>query len=135
MLFPESERVLYQKNPLVEVICQLRFPTILRIREGQLADFQDIIRKDYPVYTEQEPSVGISPQLPKELASIIEQMNIPLSAGLFIHRFSTTDSKRFISLRSEFMALAETSYERWELFREEAIKAESALKKVYESVA
>ena len=131
MLFPESERVLYQKNPLVEVICQLRFPTILRIREGQPADFQDIIRKDYPVYTEQGPTVGIPPQLPKELASIIEQINMPVPAGLSIHRFSTLDSKRFISLRSEFVALAETSYERWELFREEAIKAENALKKVY----
>ncbi len=130
MLFPESERVLYKSNPLVEVICQLRFPTILRIREGQLADFQDRIRKDYPGYSEQEPSFGLPPQLPKEFTAIIEQMKIPL--GLISHRFSTKDLQRFISLRDEFMALAETKYERWESFREEVVKAESALKEVYD---
>jgi len=132
MLFPESERVLYKNNPLVEVICQFRYPTILRIREGQLADFQDKVRKDYPVYTEQEPSIGVPTQAPKELAAIIEQMNMPIPPMLVIHRFSTKDSQRFISLRDEFMALAETKYERWESFIKEVVKAESALKEVYD---
>jgi len=132
MLFPESERVLYKNNPLVEVICQFRFPTILRIREGPHADFQDMIRKDYPGYSEQEPSIGVPPQVTKEMAAIIGQMNIPIPLGLIIHRFSTKDSQRFISLRDEFMALAETKYEKWELFREEIVKVESALKRVYE---
>jgi uncharacterized protein (TIGR04255 family) len=129
MLFPESERVLYKKNPLVEVICQFRFPTILRIREGQLADFQDRIRRDYPVYSEQEPSIEVPPQAPKEFAAIIEQFGIP--PGLVIHRFYTKDSRRFVSLRDEFMALAEKKYKRWESFREEVVKSESALKEVY----
>jgi len=132
MLFPESERVLYKKNPLVEVICQFRFPTILRIREGHLANFQDMIRKDYPGYSEQEPSFGVPPQIPKELATVIEQMTIPMPPGLISHRFSTKDSKRFISLRDGSMALAERKYERWESFRKEIVKAESALKRVYE---
>ena len=133
MLFPESERVLYKNNPLVEVICQLRYPTILRIREGQLADFQDRVRKGYPIYSEQEPSIEVPQQAPKEFAAIIEQMNIPIIPPmLVIHRFSTKDSQRFISLRDEFIALAETKYERWESFIEEVMKIESALKEVYE---
>jgi uncharacterized protein (TIGR04255 family) len=130
MLFPDSERVLYDKNPLQEVISQFRFPTILRIREGQLAAFQDIIGKDYPIYSEQEPSFAVPPELPKELATIVEQMNVP--PGLVTHRFSTKDSRRFISLRDDIMALAETKYEKWESFREEITKAEAALRKVYE---
>jgi uncharacterized protein (TIGR04255 family) len=130
MLFPDSERVLYDKNPLKEVISQFRFPTILRIREGQLADFQDIIRKDYPSYSEQEPSFAVPPEAPKELVNIVEQMGMP--PGLVTHRFSTKDSRRFVSLRDDFMALAETKYERWESFKEEIIKAETALKRVYE---
>ena len=133
MLFPEAERVLYKNNPLVEVICQLRYPTILRIRERQLSGFQERVRKDYPVYSEQEPSIGVPPQAPKELAAIIEQMNIPIIPPmLVIHRFSTKDSQRFISLRDEFIALAETKYERWESFIEEVMKIESALKEVYD---
>ena len=130
MLFPESERVLYKNNPLVEVICQFRYPTILRIRERQLSDFQERVRKDYPVYSEQEPSFGLPPQLPKEFTAIFEQMKIP--PELISHRFSTKDLQRFISLRDEFMALAETKYERWESFIEEVVKAESALKEVYD---
>lgn len=131
MLFPESERVLYEKNPLVEVVCQFRFPTILRIREGPLADFQDRIRRDYPIYSEQEPSIAVPPQVPKELVAIIEQIKMPMPLGLVTHRFSTKDTLRFISLSDEFMALAETKYKRWESFREEVTKVESALKEVY----
>ena len=130
MLFPDSERVLYDKNPLKEVISQFRFPTLLRIREGQLAGFQDIIGKDYPIYSEQEPFFAVPPEVPKELVTIVEQMNVP--PALITHKFSTKDSRRFISLRDDFMALAETKYERWESFREEIMKAEAALKKVYE---
>ena len=109
MLFPESERVLYKNKPLEEVICQLRYPTILRIREGQLADFQDRVGEDYPVYSEQEPSVGATQQIPRELAAIIEQMNVPIIApALITHRFSTIDAQRFISLRDDFVAFTET---------------------------
>ena len=131
MLFPESKRVLYKNNALAQVICQFRYPTILRIREGQLADFQERVRKDYPIYSEQEPSIGVPSQAPKELAAIIEQMNIPIPPMLVIHRFSTRDSQRFISLRDEFMALAESKYEKWESFIKEVVKAEGALKEVY----
>jgi len=91
-----------------------------------------MIRKDYPVYSAQEPSFGVAPQVPKELISIIEQMNIPMPHELVVHRFSTKDSRRFVSLRDEFMALAETKYERWESLIEEIKKAESALRRVYE---
>ena len=130
MLFPDSERVLYDKNPLKEVISQFRFPTILRIREGQLAGFHDMIRTDYPIYSEQEPSFAVPPDIPKELVTMFEQMGVP--PGLVTHKFSTKDSRRFISLRDDFMALAETKYERWESFGEGIMKAEAALKKVYE---
>ena len=130
-MFPKSERVIYGRNPLVEVVCQFRFPTILRIREKQLADFQDMIQKDYPIYSPQEPSFEVSRQAPRELTTMIDQMNIPIPPEFIVHRFSTKDSQRFISLRDEFMALAEKKYERWESFREEIIKAEDALRKVY----
>src|SRR4030042_898777 len=132
MLFPDSKRVIYKKNPLVEVICRLRFPTILRIRERHLSDFQEMVRKDYPEYSEKEPSFEIPPQMPKGFVSVIEQMNIPIPPGLTSYRFLTTDAKRFISLGDGFISLAETEYEKWESFREEMAKAEQSLVRVYE---
>ena len=48
----EYKRVRYQKSPLIEVIFQLRFPTILSINAKQPMEFQDKIREKYPFYQE-----------------------------------------------------------------------------------
>lgn len=129
MFFPESQRVIYEKNPLIEVICQLRFPTILRIDAGPLADFQDRIREKYPLYSVQEPNIEY-PKLPKEFSAILE-LGMPKPPGSTTHRFSTKDSKRFISLAQNFLALMESNYERWESFRGELVEAEKALTELY----
>ena len=50
-MFSECERVNYAKAQLAEVICQLRFPTILRIGASEPAEFQERIREDYPRYS------------------------------------------------------------------------------------
>ena len=50
MLFAPYERYQYARAPLVEVICQLRFPTILSIGAKEPAEFQEAIRKDLPQY-------------------------------------------------------------------------------------
>lgn len=127
MPFPKSPRVVYDKNTLDEVICQLRFPTILGIGEGRVADFQDKIRSEYPLYTVQEPT--FVPQIPKELAAVFEQ--IPKPPGSDAHKFSTKDMQRSISLTKDFISLTESKYVKWDLFREEMEKTERALQDVY----
>ena len=39
----QNKRVKYQEAPLVEVICQLRFPTILSINANEPVEFQEAI--------------------------------------------------------------------------------------------
>ncbi|MBI2842217.1 MAG: TIGR04255 family protein [Armatimonadetes bacterium] len=129
MPFPESERVLYKKNPLAEVICQLRFPSILRIGADVPADFQDRVRNDYPIYSLQGPSVY--PEIPPALADVMERINLPRPPGSVTHRFAAVDSKRYISLSQNFVALVEKEYSKWELFRQEMQKAEAAAREVY----
>lgn len=129
MPFPESPRVLYANKPLVEVICQIRFPAILRIGSGDVADFQDRIREGYPLYQLQEPAFDL-PSVPKELAAFVEQV-MPKLPGPRTHKFLTKDSGRFISLSQDFLAVSEANYTKWELFRQEVRSAEKALREVY----
>ena len=48
MLFAEYQRFRYARPQLMEVICQLRFPTILAIGAQEPAAFQEAIRQDFP---------------------------------------------------------------------------------------
>ena len=48
MLFSDRPRSHYPNAPIHEVICQLRFPTILTINTVEPADFQEAIREDFP---------------------------------------------------------------------------------------
>jgi hypothetical protein len=73
--FPAAERVIYDVNPLEEVICQLRFPPILKIDEATLADFQECVRNSYPFYTVSNPL----------LPGMVAPINIP---GLIGREFS-----------------------------------------------
>lgn len=127
MPFPESPRVVYQNNPLVEVICQIKFPAILRIGSGDVADFQDRIREGYPLYQLQESPFDL-PSVPKELAAFVEQM---MPKPPRTHKFLTKDSGRFISLSQDFLAVSEANYTKWDLFRQEVSNAEKALREVY----
>ena len=47
-MFSNQPRKFYRRSPLIEVICQLRFPDILKIEAHEPADFQDAIRQVYP---------------------------------------------------------------------------------------
>ena len=50
MLFSYYDRYQYAVNPLVEVICQLRFPAILSISAKEPVAFQEAVRRDFPRY-------------------------------------------------------------------------------------
>jgi uncharacterized protein (TIGR04255 family) len=127
MTFPESERVVFRNNPLVEVICQLRFPTILKIASEAPAEYQEKIRSGYPLYEK----AGGPAELPPEVSELLARVPIPIPPQSTIHKFLTADSKRFISLADHFVAVCERSYERWEWFRDETRAAQAALEDVY----
>ena len=54
MLFSDRPRSHYPNAPIHEVICQLRFPTILTINTVEPADFQEAIREDFPQYARRQ---------------------------------------------------------------------------------
>jgi uncharacterized protein (TIGR04255 family) len=112
MTFPASERVLYARNPIEEVICQVRFPPILRI-DSEVAVFQEAIRAEYPLYGEEPVAIpGI--QIPAEFA---EMMRAGRPGPKPAQRFLSADQRWTVSLTRDFVALSTGRYEQWEEFR------------------
>jgi uncharacterized protein (TIGR04255 family) len=126
MLFPESERVIYRKNPLEQVICQLRFPPILRIDAEVPAAFQDKIRNDYPLLNQRSETAV---QLPKEIIREIppDVINAFFASTNRAYDFISEDKLWVVSLTRDFLALATHKYVRWEEFRNHLEKSFQAL--------
>jgi uncharacterized protein (TIGR04255 family) len=131
MPFPEVQRVLYNKNPLDQVVCQLRFPPILRIDAEIPAQFQERIRGHFPNYAEAaELAIEIRPGLPGQVApELLRQML--QSSGSKNYEFSSEDGIWKINLTRTFVALTTTKYTRWEEFKEKLEIPLNALIEVY----
>ena len=117
MPFPPASRVLYRRNPLDRVICQLRFPPILRIEAEPPAAFQERIRSLFPNFAE---SSGLALEIPtpfgEQLApNMFGQLIQPLVNKNY--EFSSQDSAWKVTLTRTFIALTTTKYERWEEFK------------------
>lgn len=127
--FSDSQRVVYKKNPLETVICQLRFPTILKISSEPPVDFQEALRKNYPLFRE-IPPLDVGTGLPPELAAIMSKlMPLPSSKA---YELTSQDRAWQITLTQESLALQCTAYKRWEEFRQELETALALLGKTYE---
>lgn len=130
MLFPETERVIYTVNPLELVICQLRFPPILRIEAETPAGFQDRIRKEFPQFQERTEFAAI---LPPEVVQLLPQEVIQsLKPSHKVYDFASSDGSLVVSLASNFIALTSRNYERWEGFYDRLEIVLDALQEEYE---
>ncbi|MGB3519191.1 MAG: TIGR04255 family protein [Elainellaceae cyanobacterium] len=124
MNLPEFERVIYKRNPLVEVVCQLRFPPILKISHQEPVEFQDAIRLKYPLFE------ATRAQLPSEISQVLQQLGLPLQSDGVAYTFKSEDRRWSLSLTKDFIALTTSSYERYEQFKQ---RLEEALK-IFENI-
>lgn len=124
--FPVSARVLYGRNPLNEVICQVRFPTILKIEAEPPSQFQEKIRHRFPGF-EQGAKNPLEGKLPPEILKIMGP-----SLGANSYGFENENHDVKITLSSKAMAVATSSYVTWEQFKADVTLALSALADVYE---
>lgn len=121
-----NKRVKYKNCPLVEVIFQLRFPTILSINTKQPAEFQEKIRRDYPYYDE----------------GIEEQNELLLNANGKAAQVKTNQNKNYsfisidetykVNLTSTFIAISTRKYTQWEEFSVKVEQVVKAFQEVYE---
>jgi uncharacterized protein (TIGR04255 family) len=125
MKLPDYERVIYNYNPLIEVIAQLRFPAILKITSQQPVDFQDSIRLEYPIF---EASRNL--QVPLELSNILTQFSSNLTSDL-AYQFKSEDLNWQLSIDKNSITIATTKYERYENFIERFRSAVEIFEKIY----
>ena len=110
MLFAPYEREHYARSPLAEVICQLRFPTILSIGANEPAAFQEQVRHDFPRYAARQEQ--LPPRVVKRGNSAALEPQKPIPN----YNFVSEDGRWKLNLTQNFIALSTLSYQRWEDF-------------------
>ena len=97
----QGKKFVYERCQLIEVICQLRYPTILSIDAKEPADFQDTVRENFPRYICRQEKV--TP--PGGEAQVVRN-----------HNFISEDGKCKLSMTKNFIALSSMAYGSWEDF-------------------
>lgn len=109
-MFSDRERYLYRKRQLVEVICQLRFPTILSISAREPADFQEAIRGDFPQYKR------LLEQTQPKLSGGPGSFRVEEGEKITNYQFLSADGRWKVNLTNSFVSLATPAYTTWEDF-------------------
>ena len=126
MLFSDNARYSYASSPLIEVICQLRFPTILSIGSTVPAQFQEAVREEFPQYVakeEQQPIKITTPNAP--------QPQIERPAPITNYNFISADGRWKINLTQNFVALSTLQYTTWEEFAQKLDKVLALFIQIY----
>ena len=126
MLFAKYERCLYQRSPLIEVICQLRFPTILSIGSQEPAEFQEAIRHEFQQFVARQERPA-----PKITGLGTPDAKVEQQPPITNYNFITQDGFWKLNLTSSFIALSTLRYTRWEDFAQKLDKAVAAFLQIY----
>lgn len=133
MPFKEVERVKFKNNSLTNVICQLRFPTILEIEKEVPSNFQNLIAGRFF-----DVNIALDMPEPVDMRFDVGQQ---ISFGVSLNRvqqprknycFYSSDSNYVVNLTRNFLSLSTQNYDRWENFREVMKYVLDAFVKVYE---
>lgn len=111
MLFSDRPRTSYQKAPVHEVICQLRFPAILTINNVDPADFQDAIREEFPQYARKQDTPA-----PKVVGLGGPGARVEQQPPVSNYHFVSADGLWKLNLTENFIALSTLCYSGWEEF-------------------
>jgi len=130
MPFPEVDRIRYKKKPLTDVICQFRFPPILKIDSVTPAEFQEVIRERFPLFIEKQEiiqhNLGLVP------TDALQQF-LGKSSIIKNYEFYTPDEASKVNLTRTFIALSAQKYTQWEEFLDNFIYALKPFLGIYKS--
>ena len=123
MKIETSERVVYEHNPLAEVVCQVRFEKLGDLDDGETAALQaEFAAVGYPNFSE-EVSFGFAQQFGPNGVAAQAPVALPQTR---IRHFSSADGVWRVSVCSEFVALTCLKYSSWGEFRPRFISVSQA---------
>ena len=125
-MFSKEKRCIYQNNQIAEVICQLRFPEILKISAQSPVLFQEAIREDFPRYSTRKELPA--PRLEGTPGNMTVQKPEPVTN----HQFLSADGIWKVNLTGKFLSLACSRYTCWEDFAQQLDKPLAAFIKTYQ---
>ncbi len=111
MKLPKYKRIIYEHNPLNEVICQLRFPPILKITNQDPVEFQEQIRGKYPLFETRIP------ELPSNVSELSNILKLDLKDQKS-YIFKSPDSSWRVHLGRESLSIVTSNYIRYEDFKD-----------------
>ena len=114
-MLSNEERCVLRRHQVAEVICQFRFPEILIIGTNPPAQFQEMIRDTFPLYSvrKEQPPMGND------------------QPAVLNHQFSTADNRYRVNLTAGFISLSCNQYTRWEDFAQMLDKPLAAFIQTY----
>lgn len=110
-----------KKAPLARAICQIRFPPIMSVgKDEYVAEFQESLRRDYPL---------ITPQMAQRMQFVLPGAEGPISLvpPTRSYRFSSLDGHWHLTLSQDFLAIETDGYTNREEFLARLTKACQAL--------
>lgn len=110
MLFSQTSHSHYDRSQLREVICQIRFSSILSIDTEAPAAFQEAIRQEFPRYKENKD------QFPPRMAMVEGKPQMVTPPAITNHTFVSEDNKWKLNLTKDFISLSTVAYDNWEDF-------------------
>ncbi len=121
---PARERSFYGASPLVEVVCQVRFPKFLAVENDLPVRFQELVGDEYPIL-ETRSSLALP-------IGLMERDDLPLVMKGTAFDFFDEAHETKITLASDFLAVTTARYSNWEHFRKRVFEASKALLEAYE---
>ncbi|MGH2559382.1 MAG: TIGR04255 family protein [Thermomicrobiales bacterium] len=122
--FPDYRDIPLVKSPLTEVICQVRFPAILRIGTSEPVDFQEAIRARFPMLEIEQGFILRLPGMGTREPAVTE----PSSR---VYRFRTADDHSSVSLGTDFYSLSTDMYTVWKHFASDLRLIHRAMRQTY----
>ena len=121
------ERVRYGNCPLIEVVLQVNFPTILSIDANEPVEFQEKIRTQYPDYNVQTQEMG---QLTVGIGNNNHVVNHS-SSTMKLYTFTSTDKLWRIILSRDMLLLSTKEYTQWEDMFDRFLNLIKCFKEIY----